>query len=362
MRKLSPFLLVILLGAPAVWAALQHVRTRETERLLVDVATANSRTSYRGQITWRKTVWNRHRKSGKGVDRGHSGGRSRGLGVRHDAVHGRTAYRFGRGGDASERGREFVLERPSGRMPDPTAWCRDPALLAQNYVATEMAPRSFLDRDVRVIIVKPRHRGRPSLEIWADALSGLALKVTTFREDGSVYRVSKFESIEFGSQDVEARELQKIHKFRGTVVPTDNLSSVAGFAAMVPDYAPVGFELVEARVRQRATPELSLLYSDGATAFEIKQSPRVTPAALEEYYKTKMSDRWARRIVRRHVEKASKRLARTSGDAPATAVCRKSRSHATWELLVDGLEIKLSARDDLDRSEMTKVLRSLRTR
>jgi hypothetical protein len=337
-RKLSPLLLAILLGAPAVWAALQHARARETEHLLVEVATANGRTSYRGHIGW-KSRWKK----------------SSGLDVRHDAVHGRTAYCFG-------KGREFVLDHPSGRMPDPTAWCRDPGLLSQNYVATEKAPRSFLDRDVRVLSVKPRHRGRPSLEIWADALSGLALKVTTFRADGSVYRVSKFESIEFGAQEVAARELQQIHKFRGTVVPLDDPAAAAGFAAMIPDYAPAGFELVEARVRQRATPELSLLYSDGATAFELKQSPRVTPAALEEHYKTRMSDRWASRRVRWHVAKAARRLVRTGGDAPTTAVCRSSRRHATWDLQVAGLDLKLVARDDLDRSEMTKVLRSLRVR
>ena len=162
------------------------------------------------------------------------------------------------------------------------------------------------------------------------------------------------------SRHIPVAKLQKIHRFRGTVVPTDTPAAAAGFAAMIPDSAPAGFELMEARVRQRATPELSLLYSDGATAFELKQSPRATPAALEEYYKTWMSDRRARRMVRWHVSKAAKRLARTRGDAPATAICRSSRTHATWELQVDGLDLKLSARDDLDRAEMAKVLRSLR--
>lgn len=335
MRRLSPILLAVLLGAPAVWAALQHARASRSEALLTHVARANKGASYKGVIRW-NGKWSRHP-----------------ITVRHDAVHGRTEYAF-------SRGRKFVLNRPSSRMPDPTAWCRDPKLLVANYTATEREPRQYLGREVRVLAVKPRHRGRPSLEVWVDAVSGLALKVSTFREDGSLYRVAKFDSIEFGSQDIEAAELQKIHKWHGTEVPTDDPVGAAGFAAMTPDYAPAGFELVEARVRQRATPQLTLLYSDGATAFEIKQSPKVTPAALEAHYASRYGARMARSKVRWHVAAATRRLVRSDTTSGTTAVRHKRRSHSTWKLRVADLDLELIARNDIEPEEMLRVLQSLR--
>jgi len=332
-HRLQIVLLAVLVGTPAVWAAVRHARAAEAVDLLRSAATAHTRASYRGAIRW-NVGWKRKTTQ-----------------VRHDAVSGRTAYRFG-------RFREFVVAKPSHRMPDPTAWCVDVEALARNYRARESKSAEFLGRAVRVLRALPRHAGRPSLEIWVDRTSGLPLKVSTFRADGSLYRVSKFERIEFGPQEVREIDLHKAHRFIGTPVSLEDPQEAAGFLPLHPDYLPKGFKLVQARVKQWATPQLTQLYSDGLTAFELRQAPKATPAVVEDFHR-KLGDRWAKRMLGMFMRKARARLARAEGDGPATVVCRSRRSHQTFELRVGDLDLRLTARSDLDKQEMLKVLRSL---
>jgi negative regulator of sigma E activity len=324
-----------MVGAPAVWAAVRQARTAEVVDLLRAAATAHTKTSYEGTVLWNGGRW------GKPVR------------VRHDSVSGRTAYRFG-------RFREFVVAAPSSRMPDPAAWCVDLEALTRNYRARELKSAEFLGRAVRVLRAVPRHPGRPSMEIWVDRASGLPLKVSTFRSDGSAYRVAKFRSIRFGPQEVREVNLQRAHKFIGTPVSLENPQAAAGFLPLLPDYLPEGFKLVGARVKQMATPILTLVYSDGVTAFDLKQWPRPTPAVLEDFYaKGPWGERWSRRMMRWHMRKAKKMLLESEGDGQVTAVCHERGYHTSCDLRVEDLSVSLVARSDLDKAEILKVLRSL---
>jgi len=340
-NRLQLVVLAALIGAPAVWAAIRQVREHESQALLHAAATAHQRVSYAGSVLWN--------------------GRFKGktFGVRHDAQSGRTAYTMG-------AWREWTMSRPSSRMPDPAAWCAAPKVVGRNYRAKEIGFDEFLGRKVRVLRLRPRHRGRPSLDLYVDAQTDLPLKVTTYRPDGSLYRVAKFESVEFGEQIVEERNLHNVHKFIGTPVPLEDPQDSAGFRPLLPDYLPDGFRLVEARVKQRATPRLVLLYSDGGTAFELSQAPFATPAAIEAHYRKFMSEGRVRRMMDWRMMKARKRLveAESGPGAKGKVTCRhrRGRSHSTHELRVDDIDVKLTARSDIDRGQMLDVLRSLRRR
>ncbi|MHC4952743.1 MAG: sigma-E factor regulatory protein RseB domain-containing protein [Planctomycetota bacterium] len=388
-RKLQLVLLALVVGTPAVGAALRQVRQHKAEALLLEAATAHRHTSYSGEILW-NGPW-----------------KGKTFGVRHDHASGRTAYRmgpaslgsgksgtgwfgkpeprrtdkggskpkkfgkwdpkkrgFGKGGFGRSWRAEYVKSKPSSRLPDPAAWCVDSEHVVKNYRAEETGSDTYLGRSVRVVRVRPRHPNRPSLDLWLDAETSLPLKVTTYRPDGSLFRVAKFHSIKFGPQVVEERRLHKAHRFFGTPVPLDDPQASAGFRPLIPDYLPPGFALVEARVKQRATPHLSLLFSDGATAFEIGQWPVPTPAVQERYEARIWGERHAKRMANWHLRGAVRRLTRANGgEASGDAiVCRQRRigNHTSLELRVESTDLRLTSRSDIDREEMLRVLRSLR--
>ena len=372
MRRLQLVVVALLVGTPAVWATIRHVKAHEASDLLRSVATAHQRVSYAGKIQTRRHLDKSADGAGRSADgagrskRKHSwSGRSKSMSVRHDAASGCTAYRFGWG--LFGGGREFVISRPSSRLQDPGGFCLAPDALVANYRAEELPSREFLGRRVRVLRARPRIEGRPSIEIWADASSHLPLKVTTFRADGSVYRASEYTEIEFAPQEIAERRLRKTHAWIGAPVPKESPAESAGFRPLLPDYLPPGFELVEARVRERATAELSLLYSDGATFFQIKQSPAATPAMVENYLRQRMGESRVRRIMAWKMRKNIARLAKAGSQNPGSAGegtvvrCRKheSKSHMTLKLDVDNIDIEVTARRDIDAEAVLSVVRSL---
>lgn len=425
-RRLELLLIAVLLGAPAVLAAIRHARQADADAFLRGVATAWNRTSYRGASSWsaggapgetHAKGWgapkcSSHRESERaeggvfawrstaslkigesprreadeakkdggfpwgapgsskhgGFPRGGTGSSQRGGGfswsgkgpgqrvtVRHDGDTGRTAYWF-----AGPFHREFVLAEPSHRMPDPAAWCLDVGALLENYRSRELEPREYLGRPVRVLRIAPRHAGRPTVEVWVDSVSHLPLKVSTFRADGSLYRVCKFDRIEYGPEVVEEADLRNAHRYAGTPVSLDNPQAAAEFEPLFPDYLPAGFRLVEARVKRWATPELTLVYSDGVTAFDLRQSPLATPAVLEDFYaRGPWGEKWSRIWLSWHMRRARERLVRSDDGAAATVTCEERGYHNSWSLRVEDLRVTLTARGDLGKDEMVKVLRSL---
>jgi len=428
-RRVELLLIALVLGAPAVLAAIRHASHDASVDLLRAIADVDGKASFRAAASW------------------NGGWPAKRVTLRHDAVSGRTAYWF-----SGPFHHEFVLCGSSHRMPDPTAWCIDPDALVENYRAHVLETRRFLDRDVRVLRVTPRHAGRPSVEVWVDVASGLPLRASTFRADGSLYRVCRFDRIAFGAEDVEPVDLERSRKFAGTPVPLESPQDAAGFEPLFPDYLPVGFRLVEARVKEWISPQLTLVYSDGVTAFELQQSPRATPAFLESFHERhnppswgwggfgpkgssskrgssgrsgssssktgsrnerespvawgppwgwgrKHRDdgewdkggtpmfphpaaasgesaseedegsagpdeparlsRWTRGMMAWHWRKERRRLVRSEPDG-STAEFRERGFHNSWELMIEGLDVTLMARSDLDKQEMLKVLRSLR--
>ena len=354
-------LVAALVGAPSVWAAIRQGHASESHSLLLAAASAHRHVSYAGAVVWSGQFDGGSFGWGKSFRGGKKGRKKETtFGVRHDAGSGATTY------SADGPWKQWTLPEPSSRMPDPAAWCLAPDRVGSNYRAELMGTRSFIGRTVQVLRVRPRHRGRPSMEIWADSRTSLPLKVTTYRPDGSVYRVAKFRRVEFEPQPqvrTAAQENTHMRKWRSKRVPLDDLERSAEFRPLLPEFVPDGFRLVQARVKQFATPRLMLLYSDGATAFELSQSPLPTPAVLEAYYSRHMGETHARRMLGWHMRMAHKRLVESdSGPEVAgkiTCRYRRGSTHSTHQMRVGDLDVQISARTDLDRELVLQVLRSL---
>lgn len=325
-------LAVLLLGvAPAVvWAAYDYVRAADAWRRVEAAATAHERVSYRGTIGSRRAVE-----------------------VVHDATSGRTRYAWG-----GRRKRAKVRDGLSSRGKDPAGFCLDLEALRRSYTARLGAKTRFLGREARVVHLRGRHPGRPGLRIVVDDTTALPLEVATYRADGSRYRVAAFRALEIGPQEVAPRGRRR--RSWSTPLPADAVERVAGFAPYEPAYLPAGFRLKECRLVRWGRPTVSWVYTDGATAFELSQSPVTTPLAMEEALAERQGRERARRTVRRWLTWRMRRLAHTSdGDA---AVARRSRSghHRRYELRVGRVDVRLCSRDDLAPEETARVLRSLR--
>ncbi|MHC4933481.1 MAG: sigma-E factor regulatory protein RseB domain-containing protein, partial [Planctomycetota bacterium] len=194
LRRMGFALLGLLLVAPVLWGALRHVRAGEALALLRDSCTAHERVSFRGEAAWRRPRWNPP------------------VQIRHDAESGRTSYRW-------HRRWSFTASRPNPRMPDPTAWCLDFDSVAEGYRAEERTTTRFLDRETRLLVLKPRREGRPTIHLTVDVETRLPLKVVVFRSDGSLYRVAAFRKIEIGPQEVKPS--RRRFKWRGTPIPPE---------------------------------------------------------------------------------------------------------------------------------------------
>jgi hypothetical protein len=337
LRRPGFALLGLLLVAPVLWGALRHVRAEEALALLRESCTAHERVSFEGEAAWRRQRWNRP------------------VSIRHDAESGRTRYRW-------HRRWSFTASRPNPRTPDPTAWCMDFDSVAEGYRAEERTTTRFLDREARLLVLKPRREGRPTIHLTVDAETKLPLKVVTFRSDGSLYRVAAFRELDVGPQEVE--QSRRRSGWRGEPIPQSEADGSVEFPILRPEYLPEGFRCIDCRVRGRVVRKISWLYSDGVTAFEISQRRTPTPAELEI--------EWSRPSGKRRAERATqgylhwRALALCRGDeAKHDGILVRRREvfdHRNYVLRVGRIEVELSARTDLSAEEPIKVLQSLRVR
>jgi len=330
-RRLRLAIVATLGFASLLWAAYRHVRENdEAEELLRAVATAHLRVSYEGEGAW--------------------GNQWPGMWVRHDARSGRTRYGSGRW--------SHVEGAPNGRMPDPAAFCLDLDALLENYHATEGESGRYLDRDVRTLHVMPRRDGRPNLEILFDRETSLPLKVKTTRHDGTLLREAVFHKLFLGDCDVRPSFGPGFGSMGRSVDP-DKADEEAGFAVWRPAYLPAGFRLVDCRVSRWMGPCARLLYADGVTAFELWQRPVLCPAEIETIFAKAPGG--PEFHVKWHERCGLRALARSGGAGPdGIAVDRhECGPHVRYELRVEGCDVTLVTRADLDPEEPMRVLRSL---
>jgi hypothetical protein len=273
--------------------------------------------------------------------------------VAHDAGSGRTKY--GSGPWA------FFIDGPSGRMPDPAAFCLDLTTLLRNYRARTGPSTRLLDRDARTLLVTPRIDGRPRLEIVYDAETLLPLKVKTTRHDGVPLREAVFHTLFLGDVEVGS-QMGPPPEFFGRRVDPERADEEAGFPVWRPAYLPEGFRVIGCRVSRWAGPCARLRYSDGATSFEIWQQPVLTPAQVETIFQRAPGGPDFH--VKWHIERGRRALARSGGaGADGVAVERhECDAHVRYELRVRGSDITLVTRADLDPEEHLRVLRSLEVR
>ncbi len=357
-------LLCFALAPAGVWAAFDYLRNEEAWRLVEAAATAHEHVSYRGRAA---TNWNQ---AGSRSPAGHLGrtesSRERTMLVIHDARSGRTRYEW-------RPGRGVVRRGPSSRGRDPAGFCLAFDALRTNYAARLGDETRYLGRDARIVRLQPRHPGRPTLRLVIDRATSLPLEVTTFRSDGGVYRVAAYRELTVGAQEVVANKrvstwgTKKSPSGRSagwssTPVDPATVRAVAGFDAYAPAYLPAGFQLKECRLSYWGRPTISWLYSDGATAFELRQSPVLTPLAMEAALSERMEPARARRTVRRWLNWRLRRLAQTSGDGESVARRSRRGYHRRYELRAGEVDVRLSSRDDLVPAETARVLRSLRRR
>jgi hypothetical protein len=338
-RGLVAAAVATLLLAPGIWAALRTIAQEDASAVLLrEAASAHRWVSYAGTVSWGR------------------GGREDPLvKVRHDHGSGATEYRVGM--------MAFTLPAPSGRQPDPAAWCLDPDLAGRNYRAREAGEAVFLGRPARVVLVEPRIRGRPTVRLTLDGATGLPLEARTFRPDGSLYRAANFREVEVAPQRLDGpAPYPGFRSWLGTSVPLDRLDETAGFHVLVPDYLPEGFELSDARYAEWAQGMVRLHYHDGVTAFEITQTPILTPAQAEHLFARKLGPRRAQIACRAYARERRDAVVASMDSAGGGAVVRRKRGrmHHSYTLDVGGLAVTLCARADFDAGDVMRVLRSLR--
>ena len=328
-RLVAPGALLVI--APLLWGAYHRVRENEAlVDLLRAVATAHERVGYEGEGAW--------------------GNEWPGMWVVHDARSGRT--RYGTGPWA------LTVDAPSGRMPDPAAFCLDIAALLENYAAREGPAARHLGRDAQTLFVEPRIEGRPRLKIVYDRETLLPLKVQAIRHDGVPLREAVFHSLFLGDVDVRNQVGPPPGMFGRKVDPA-RADEEAGFAVWRPAYLPEGFRVVGCRVSRWAGPCARMRYSDGVTAFEIWQCPVLTPAQVETLFARAPGG--PEFHLKGHLDRGRRALARSGGtDADGVAVERhECGPHVRYELRVAGSDVTLVTRADLDPEEHLRVLRSL---
>ena len=344
LRRSSLALVGLLFAATVAWAAWRHHEGEEAFALVREAALAHRTVSYSGATGWRGS-----KAEGEGAT----------TAVVHDAQSGYTRYTWG-------RRYSYVTKGLSSRGPDPAAFCLDLGALEKNYSASDLGETPFLDRVARVLVLTPRHPGRPKVRLTIDRASMLPLKVATYSPDGSLYRVKEFSSIEIGPRSVQPEKRCRKggwSSWYGTSVPYARIGEELDFASLRPDYLPEGFRLIDCRVSGVRLKKLRLVYSDGLTTFELVQARIATPAQVEAEYRERYGEQRAKRYLRSYWGRCRGWITRSESGRGKTTVQRSRRyGHTTHELKLDGLEVRLTSRRDLASEECLKVLRSLRPR
>jgi len=322
-------------GGPVVLAAIRQARQQSAAMSLVRrAATAHKRVSYSGRLSWRRGRWNRS------------------VRVAHDARSGRTLYGW------SARW-TYVASRPSTKAPDPVAWCRSLHALEANYRAEQGATSRYLDRTVCLLRLESRWQGRPSVELAVDVETGLPLKVTTLRPDGSMARAVAFREIEFGPQEVPARTPR--HDGARSI-PREQVRNELAFEPLLPAYLPAGFELYECRVSGVQVRKLTFVYTDGVSKLELTQGLIATPAQMETEYTLRYGARRAARRMQWYHEACKRRIVQSDGATGGKVVAKRHCRglHQTYELTVGRRAVELRCPADMSAEEPARLLRSLR--
>lgn len=334
--------LIGLLLAPAlVWATYRHVRMEETWSLVRAAATAHEHVSYAGSLASTRG------KPGWTTD------------VVHDAEHGLSRYTWTKGRSKSG----FGWKRPHGwtmhgvgRRSDPAGFCLDLAALEENYEARDAGSGRCLGRPTRILDLEPRHEGRPHVRLQVDVETSLPLEVATFYANGEFERALWFRELTIGAQRLE----EPRHSFEGTRVARAGLREAVGFDVLHPAYLPGGFRCVATRVRKWVGLSVTQTFTDGITAFEVRQSEVQTPARIEASLRRRMSRERAERVMRRILRERMRVLAENDVAEDGIVVRRHKRGpFRGYSLRVDELEVSLTSRTDFDPEETLRVLRSL---
>lgn len=352
----------VLVCGPVLAAAMHRMRESGHRRDLARAAAVAWReTDYRGSIAWERVAPRRPPESDAGrkfVPFGGWGSRD-GWSVRvsHSGRRNCTEYK-------GDRFPAWRAMEPSARFPDPAAWCLDVGAMLENYAATEPVETAFHGRRAFRFRVEPRYEGRPTLELTVDADTSLPLKVASWDHAGNLYRVAAFREVAVGEDGPAlARSDRQPRDFRGSSIALRDVAERIDFDPFLPDYLPEGFRRIDCRTREGITPRLRVSWSDGVTVFDLEQARIPTPAQAEHHFRRRGGRQRAEGFVRWSQERRLRAvLAAEEGDGPEAVPvrCVEVGSHRRYELWVEGVELTLTARSDLEPSELVKVLQSLR--
>lgn len=341
-RRSWTLALLGLLLAPALgWATYRHLRLEETWSVVRAAATAHERVSYAG------TLSSTRGKPGWTTD------------VVHDAEHGLSRYTWNRGRAKSR----FGWKRPHGwtvcgvgPRSDPAGFCLDLAALEENYDARDAGTGRFLGRRTRLVELEPRHEGRPHVRLQVDVETSLPLEVATFHANGEFAHALWFRELRIGAQ----RVAEPRHGLEGTPVSAAAARESAGFELLHPEYVPDGFRCVDTRLRKWVGISVTRMYTDGITAFELRQSEVQTPARIETSLRRRMGIQRAERVMKWILRERMRVLAENDVAGDGVAVRREKRGpFRGYTLRVDEVEVSLTSRTDFDAEETLRVLRSL---
>ena len=173
-----------------------------------------------------------------------------------------------------------VIQRPAPQADEDLLTRAVLPEITHNYNVEFSGAEQVAGRETRVIDIKSKFQGRPSLRVWVDRETRLILRFERYRPDGTLQQTSTFISIRFDpvlSSDLftvvspPGAQVQQGRNPRSMTI--EEIAQRVGFTPRVPSYLPAGFQAKGARVVDvRGQPVATLVYSDGVSTLTMFES------------------------------------------------------------------------------------------
>jgi negative regulator of sigma E activity len=167
----------------------------------------------------------------------------------------------------------------------------DARLLLRNYNVRVLDGDPVAGRNTYLVEVKPKSVGRPSMQLWMDAETAIALKMEKYDTQRFLREFFTYSEISFNPDIDEAvfrdqgtnpdrsnpgkmRDREEIWNHRQGELDLDEVRKETGLNVMLPGQTPNGFILQSVQlVVMRMWKNVHLVYTDGLAIISVFQSP-----------------------------------------------------------------------------------------
>ncbi len=160
-------------------------------------------------------------------------------------------------------------------------WPRlDPDRLGEGYEIRSLGESRVAGRAVDAVALVPRDQHRYGLELYLDRQTTVPLKALLFSENGQLLK--RYQFTHFSAESVSSEAIEPGADCQTAPEVSEPAASAVAWTA---DWAPPGFRLLNAGLRQRnnrATPLYWLTYGDGLATFTAFVEPATGQAPADE--------------------------------------------------------------------------------